>query len=137
MNLTVDDSGDGLWHSATLDSAGVLGSDYGIITGLAPALIGYEYYHTGSVTIETGIAVGSIVNVKATGKPATMFGQISYGPAVTLIGHASATVNVGNAGSVKQIIGLLTITDPPAGAHVTVNVDDSTDNDPHLAVNLD
>jgi hypothetical protein len=46
------------------------------------------------------------------------------------VGHANATVNVGNNGSVQQITGLLTISDPPATARASVNVDDSADPTP-------
>src|SRR5262249_44355438 len=46
---------------------------------------------------------------------------------VNLVGHGpNTTVNVGNAGSVQQIMGALTITDPPS--YTAVNIDDSADN---------
>jgi hypothetical protein len=114
VTVNVDDSADGTPHTVTLDTVTISGSDYGRITGLAPAAIRYKYLDTSTVNVQTGTGGGTI-NVLATGKP------------TAIVGHANGTVNVGSAGSVQQIFGPLTITDPPAGAFVTVNVDDSAD----------
>ena len=110
VTLNVDDSTDSAAPTATLDSVG----DFGRITGLAPAAILYKYLDTSTVTVQTGTG-GGTVNVLATGKP------------TSVVGHATGTVNVGNAGSVQQILAPLTVSDPPASAFATVNVDDSAD----------
>jgi hypothetical protein len=111
--VNVDDSADGTPRTVSLDTVTNGGADYGRIIGLAPAAIQYKYADTSSVTVQTGTG-GATVNVLATGKP------------VNLIGHgANTTVNVGNAGSVQAINGLLTISNPPS--YTTVNVDDSAD----------
>jgi hypothetical protein len=121
--VNVDDSADTTARTAYLDALTFDGAAYGRITGLAPADILYKYADTNTVTVQTGTG-GATVNALATGVP------------VNLIGHGTNTVNVGNAGSVQAINALLTITDPPAGDYVTVNVDDSADATPRT-VNLD
>jgi hypothetical protein len=111
--VNVDDSADATPRTVSLDTVTNSGVDYGRITGLARAAIQYKYADTSSLTVQTGTG-GATVNVLATGKP------------VSLIGHgANTTVNVGNAGSVQAINGLLTISNPPS--YTTVNVDDSAD----------
>jgi hypothetical protein len=111
--VNVDDSADSTPRTVSLDTVTNGGADYGRITGLAPAAIQYKYVDTSSVTVQTGTG-GATVNVLATGKP------------VNLVGHgANTTVNLGNAGSVQAINGLLTISNPPS--YTTVNVDDSAD----------
>jgi hypothetical protein len=111
--VNVDDSADTTARTVSLDTVTIGGLSFGRVTGLAPAPIRYKYADTSSVTLQTGIA-GATVNVLATGKP------------VNLIGYSlNTTVNVGDAGSVQQILGPLTITNPPS--FTTVNVDDSAD----------
>jgi hypothetical protein len=119
--VNVDDSADGTSRIVTLGTVTLAGSEYGSITGLAPAGISYKYGDTANVTVQTGSG-GDTVNVRATGVP------------VNLIGHAGTTVNVGNAGSVQAINGPLTITNPPS--FTTLNVDDSADSAART-VNLD
>jgi hypothetical protein len=112
--LNVDDSVDAAALTVTLDTVTIDGSNYGRITGLAPAAILYNYSDTYTVTVQTGGAVsGATVNVLATGVP------------VNLIGQGHDTVNVGNVGSVQAIIGALTVSNPPS--FTTLNVDDSAD----------
>jgi hypothetical protein len=111
--INVDDSADGTARTVSLDTVTSGSAGYGRITGLAPALIQYKYADTSSVTVQTGTG-GATVNAWATWVP------------VSLIGHSlNSTVNVGNAGSVQQILGPLTISNPPS--YTTVNVDDSAD----------
>jgi hypothetical protein len=110
--VNVDDSADGSFRTATLDTITITGLGYGRIHGLSQGDILYRYVDTNAATVQTGTG-GATVNVKATGKP------------VTLIGHNDVTVNVSNAGSVQAIAGPLTISDPPA--FITLNVDDSQD----------
>jgi hypothetical protein len=113
--VNVDDSNDDSFRSVSLDTVTIGSLSFGSITGLAPAAIQYEYAGTDTATVQTGTG-GATVYALATGVP------------VNLVGHSlNTTVNVGNAGSVQQILGQLTITDPPVGAFVTVNVDDSAD----------
>jgi hypothetical protein len=110
--VNVDDSEDGAVRNVYLDTVAIDSSDYGRITGLAPAAVEYAYADTNSVTVQTGTG-GATVNVLATDVP------------TSIVGHATGTVNIGNAGSVQQILGPLTITNPPS--YTTVNVDDSAD----------
>jgi hypothetical protein len=121
--LTVDDSADPVKHTVTLDTAGSGILADGVISGLSLAPITYRYNDSSGVTLSTGTAVNNTINVKATNKP------------VTLIGHANGTVNVGSNGSVANIFGDLTITDP--AAYFTINVNDSATSLPHPAVTLD
>jgi hypothetical protein len=121
--VNIDDSADGIFRTATLQTVTLYGASYGQISGLLTspfAAIAYDYGHTNSVNVQTGFG-GATVNVKATGSP------------VTLIGNANGTVNVGDAGSLQAIASSLTITDPPNSAFVTVNVDDSADPNPRTA----
>jgi hypothetical protein len=118
VTLNVDDSADRLFRHATLQTEGL--SRITGITGEPTAAIYYYPFSDDSVTIQTGTG-GAIVDVKATHSP------------VTLVGNATGTVNVGDAGSLQLIASSLTITDPPPGAFVTVNVDDSADPNPRTA----
>jgi len=86
---------------------------WGMITGLAPAAINYEYDDTTSVSVTTGHAADT-VNVLATGVTTNLIGN-----------GGRDTVNVGNAGSVQGILGTLSIENPPS--FNTINVNDSAD----------
>jgi hypothetical protein len=108
ITVNVDDSMDPSPRTVTLDTE----SFKGRITGLAPATVDFSYLDTDTVTVQTGTG-GATVNVLATGVP------------TSIVGHHDGTVNIGNAGSVQQIVGPLTITNPPD--YTTVNVDDSAD----------
>lgn len=136
MNVTVNDSADGVFHTATLDSANFLGADYGFITGLSPAPIAYNYHDTSSLTLQTGTG-GATVNVMATGMPPPQFIGQADSAALNLVGHASGIVNVGKNGSLNQITGEVTVSAPAGGAYITLNVDDSKDGAAHPAVVLD
>jgi hypothetical protein len=109
----VNDSTDNTSRIVSLDTAAIGGWDYGRITGLGFAAIQYQYAGTNTVTIQTGTG-GATVNVLAIAVP------------VSLIGHGSSTVNIGNAGTVQAISGPLTISGSPSSL-ATVNVDDSAD----------
>jgi hypothetical protein len=117
--VNVDDSTDAVGRTVTLSTVtlpydGDRDTDaFGQISGLAPALIRYEYNDTSTVAISTGVGAAA-VNVLATGD------------ATSLLGHSANTiVNVGDAGSVQNILGALTIENPPS--YTTLNVDDSAD----------
>jgi hypothetical protein len=112
--VNVDDSADLSARTVTLDTVTIGGASFGSITGLGSAAIRYKYADTEPVTVQTGFG-GATVNVLATGT------------LTSIVGHATGIVNIGNAGSVQQIVGPVTITDPPVGTAVMVNVDDSAD----------
>jgi hypothetical protein len=112
--LNVDDSADGTFRTATLQTESTYQYS-AVITGLSPAPIAFAYdsFSPAAVTVQTGTG-GATVNALATGVP------------VNLIGHsAHTTVNVGNLGHVGGIQRPLTISNPPN--FTTVNVNDSGD----------
>jgi hypothetical protein len=111
--INIDDSQDGVGRNATLSTFVSGGANWGSITGLAPAAINYKYADTSGVTVTTGFA-DDTVNVRGTGVPTTVS---------SLSGND--TVNVGNAGSVQGILGMLTIQNP--GGFTATHVDDSAD----------
>jgi hypothetical protein len=112
--VNVDDSADGYARPPTLDTTMIGTTAYGRISGLGVPDIVYKYAEVNQLTLQTGSG-GATVSVLATGTP------------TAIVGHATGTVNVGNAGQVQFINSPLTISDPPPGAYVTVNVDDSAD----------
>ena len=111
--INVDDSADTTARTATLSTFASGGANWGSITGLAPSEIDYKYRDTFGVNITTGSAADT-VNVLATGVPTSLS---------TSNGHD--TVNVGNAGKVQDIHGILSIQNP----HSTdaINVSDAAD----------
>jgi hypothetical protein len=76
--LYVGDSADAATPSVTLDTATIGGSDYGRITGLAPAAILYKYADTSSVTLQTGTG-GAAVSAVSALKPVNLIGNPSGG----------------------------------------------------------
>jgi hypothetical protein len=112
--VNVDDSTDGSFKTATLDTVTITGLPYGRVRGLSLGDIMYRKVDTQSATVQTGTG-GALVDVQATVVP------------TSVVGHATGTVNVGAAGSVQQITADLTISDPPPLAYVSVNIDDSGD----------
>jgi hypothetical protein len=111
--INVDDSADTTARTATLSTFVSGGANWGSITGLAPAAINYKFADTSSVSITTGFAADT-VNVLATGVT------------TNLSSHGGAdTVNVGNAGSLQGILGVLNIENPPD--FTTLNINDSAD----------
>jgi hypothetical protein len=103
-SLTVDDQANGSGQTFTVDGLSITRSGAGVI----------HYNLMSNVTVSTGMG-GATVNVLGTSTP------------TSIVGHENGTVNVGNFGSVEQIMSTLSISDPPANAYVTINVDDSTD----------
>jgi hypothetical protein len=88
-------------------------ASFGQITGLTGGTISYQYSAlSGPVILWTGQQGMQTVNVRATG----VGGLSVYG--------ANATVNVGNAGSLTDVLGPLTVS---YYTHMTLNVDDSAD----------
>ncbi len=119
--INVDDSADNTARTVTLrnftssnpdDSEGNT-DPWGQISGLTSANINYEYTDTANLTISTGVASGTIVDVEG------------IGTNTHLIGHATTTVNVGSSGSVQGINAVLDIENPTSST--AVNVDDSAD----------
>ena len=113
--IIVNDAVDTVARTATLSTFASGGTNWGSITGLAPAAINYKYNNTASVGIETGSA-GDTFNVLGTGVMTNL--STSGG---------NLTVNVGNNGSVQGILGALTIQNPGSGVSTSVQVDDSAD----------
>jgi hypothetical protein len=74
--VNVDDSADGGSPTVTLDTVPIGGSDYGRITGLAPAAIQYKYGDTYTVTVKTG-AGGATVNALTAARPVNLIGNPS------------------------------------------------------------
>jgi hypothetical protein len=117
--ITLDDSADSTARTVTLstfinpnDSQG--NNDlWGMIAGLAPAPISYEYADTKSITIKGGTG-GDVLNVQGTGAASTTF-----------VGAGNSTINVGNAGSAQGIVGALNLENPTKLN--TIVVDDSAD----------
>jgi hypothetical protein len=110
--FTVDDSQDSGSPTITLNSVMIGGTLYGQVSGLGAPLL-YKYSDTSGVTVQTGTG-GATVNVQATLVP------------VNLVGHGSnTTVNVGNNGSVQNILGAVTVSNPPS--YTTLNVNASAD----------
>jgi hypothetical protein len=111
--LNVNDLAEATARTVTLSTFASGGANWGSITGLAPSEIDYKYSDTFGVNITTGSAA-DIVNVLGTGVPTSLS---------TSNGHD--TVNVGNAGKIQDILGILSIQNP----HSTdaINVSDSVD----------
>ena len=90
------------------------------ITGLAPAVISYAQSALRSLTIQGGPGNNAYYNVQSTP---------NHGAAGTvetsLTCRGSDPINVGNAGSVQGITGVLNIHN--GGVFTTLNVDDSSD----------
>ena len=131
FHVNVNDGADNANHpSVTLSPGG--------LTGLAPAAINFS---TTPICVSTlNISVGNGNNTYTiTGSQASQGTILNTGngtDTVNVQGNAYAltvnaggsgvdVVNVGNAGSVQQILGPLTITNPPS--FTTINVDDSAD----------
>jgi hypothetical protein len=103
--LNINDQGTGGARTYTVSGSGVSRS-------LAATI---SYGAIQALTVNTGANSSDVANVWSTSVP------------TKVIGHASSTVNVGFAGKTLGIQADLTITDPPANALATVNVDDSAD----------
>src|SRR5262249_4364960 len=119
--IILDDSADTTARTTTVQTLGFINGDdfehtgepWGIITGLAPGAIIFEYADPSGVTINTGKVAGNVVNVRATG-------VTTYAA-----GHARTTINVGNAGSVQEIRAPLYLENRPD--YNDVFIDDSSD----------
>jgi hypothetical protein len=116
--LNVDDSADSAPRTVTMFTTPGIPSEWGNITGLAPATIAYQYLGTSSLNLTTSPA-NVTVDVQATGVP-TYISTIAHG---SFSGHD--TVNVGHAGSVQGILGALYVYNPPG--YTALNIDDSAD----------
>jgi hypothetical protein len=118
--VNVDDSADSIPRTVALQNIGSNPADsegtsepWGRIAGFSPANINYEYHDTASVTVQTGNAAGTIVNIQATGTT------------TSVVNHAAVTDNVGSAdNSLDPIQGLLSVTGQGAGT--TLNVHDES-----------
>ncbi len=119
-SITVDDSADGTARTTFLGTFTPSGdTNWGFISGLAPANIDYEYADTTSITIKTGKASSSsnVVNVLATGVT------------TNLVGQGLTTVNIGSnapslGGTLANIAGPVNLS---SSSLTTLVVDDSGD----------
>ncbi len=128
--LNVDDSADTLARSATLDSTTVSFTQYGRITGLAPASILYKVGDTNAVTV-TGGSGGNTFNVGfTTGQSATTLNPGTAYDAVNVRGtDAALVVNTGaydsvsitNAAATLDGIGAVTVNDATGTSAVTLD----------------
>src|SRR5262249_48862462 len=114
--INVDDRADGGNRTVFLDNFIPAGdTEFGRLTGLAPAPITFECADTQDVNIRTG--AGTVV--------ANVLSTCPIRGALTLFGNSLATtVNVGSGGSVQNIRGRLRIENEPS--FTTVNVNDQS-----------
>jgi hypothetical protein len=108
--LNVDDSADTAGRAVTFST--LIGSEWGVILGLAPAAIGYKYADTHSINVTAGTGA-NYLNV------------LSTGVTTNLSARGAATVNIGDAGSVQGIRGDVNVTNPPN--FTTLNIFDVYD----------
>ncbi len=115
--INIDDSADSTARTVQMGTWTPYGdTNWGYIAGLGGAAnINFEYADTNNVTVNTGTASGNVINVLGTGALGI----------TSLVTGASATINVGNAGSVAAIQGTLYIEGP--SSFNTINIDDSAD----------
>ncbi len=113
-NITVDDRNDALSKAPAL-STDPGDASYGQITGLAPGAIYYHYADTASLVVFTGTNTAT-VNVLATGANVNDLGADD---------PQGTTMNLGNAGSVQQILGSMSLSN--LSGPLTVNVNDQSD----------
>jgi hypothetical protein len=107
--VNVDDSADTSPRTVTHDTwtPAFDPAPWGRITGLAPALITYEYADTSAATLQTGPG-GGTVNVQATGA------------ALVLVNNGSSTVTVGDASGVQDTLAPLTVNGAPGATSLQV-----------------
>ena len=108
-DVTVDDRNDGGSHTPLL-STDPADATYGQITGLALGTIYYRYADTGTLVLYTGTATAT-VNVQATGTTVDLGGNDPLG----------TTINLGNAGSVQQIRGAMSLSNDAGPLNVNFN----------------
>jgi hypothetical protein len=115
--ININDSADSTAQTVQMGTWTPTGdSNWGYIAGLGGAAnINYEYADTQNVTLQTGTAAGSVINVLGTGALGI----------TDIVTGAAATFNVGNGGSVAGIQGVLYIEGPPAS--IAININDSAD----------
>jgi hypothetical protein len=119
VTLTLDDSADTTARTVTVstETPSFDPVPYGVISGLAPADLKFEYDDTRRVNIRTGDADNTI-NVLATGVTTNL---MNYGSS-----SATSTVNVGNNGTVDQIDGKVLVSSIGAGTNDII-LDDTSD----------
>jgi hypothetical protein len=115
--LNVSDLSDGAFRTVTLDTVTEHGQPWSRIKDLAPAPIMYQAAYTGRLKIDTG-GGGAAVKVEST-SPLDSY----VGDAIYLTGHGSGndTVNVGKAGSVENVRGILRIDNVAGGTAISVD----------------
>jgi hypothetical protein len=117
-SLVLDDSADATGRTVTIDTVASGGTTFGRVHGLAPGTIEFDPAHvSGPVQVQTGTG-GNTVNVLATLA------------ALSLVGHGTDTVNVGNTGSTQGILGAVSVSNPPN--YTALTIDDSADATGHI-----
>jgi hypothetical protein len=121
--INIDDSADTTAHAITLsvvNNTTILHSDNDNavqLSGLAPATITWEGFDTTSATIRGGTGGGA-----SGGNTWNILGNRKI---TNIVAGAHDTVNVGNAGSVQDVLGTLNIENP--SSFNVINLDDSAD----------
>lgn len=129
-SVLVDDSADTTARNATLASTVLptLPPNWGILTGLAPASIEFQYARISSFGVTLGPASNSL-NIRATQVPTNVSGgghiMIRPFPLPPIIVGGDDTINIGDGGSAQNIAGVITIANP--WGQNTINVNDGAD----------
>lgn len=115
--LVVDDSQDTSDRQLNMSTNNNFGTPFGLIFGLAPGSIYYDYAAVSTLTIDLGS--GQVAaDILATGVNTTLD-----------VSPTTATIGVGNAGSMQEIVRDLTIFQSPflSGGRSSLTLDDSRD----------
>ncbi len=113
-DVTVDDRNDSTSHTPLL-STDPGDATYGQITGLTSTTIYYRYAETSTLVVFTGIATAT-VNVQATGTNVDLGGNDAQG----------LTINLGNAGSVQEIRGAMSLSNDAGPLNINFNDQNDT-----------
>jgi hypothetical protein len=111
--INVNDSADTTARTVRLSTYSSGGSNWGSITGLAPAAINYKYSVTRSVHVTTGSSVDNIVNVLATGVPTYLSSSGDYGAVWVYadLGGIQGTLYVDNPVAHDTFLGIIYLAD--------------------------
>lgn len=115
--LVVDDSQDTSDRQLFMSTNNNFGTPFGSVFGLAPGTIYYDYAAVSALTIDLGSGQVA-VDILATGVNTTLD-----------VSPTAATIGVGNAGSMQEIVRDLTIFQSPflPGGRSSLTLDDSRD----------
>jgi hypothetical protein len=102
--VNIDDSNDPTGQTATVDTVPRSGdTSLGLLTGLAPAAITWDYYDTSSVTINGGSG-GNTFNIESTGVPTTINGGSGFNcfhlsPTAQLLANLAGPLTLNGSGA--------------------------------------